>query len=134
MDSTSVLPLETMSGLKPLLDSDLVINMDPVVLVNGILDCYKNVAIAKEEELTRRTQIREQSRVYIAAIEANTKQFEMALAQVKMERMAFVELVCDTIRQKGVDEYSLRLCEKVLDYLTGTNIMNNAEKCLERVW
>ena len=42
MDNTSVLSLEPMSGLKPLLDSDLVINMDPVVLVNGILDCYKN--------------------------------------------------------------------------------------------
>ena len=35
-----------------------------------LLDSYKSVAIAKEEEITRRTQIREQSRVMIAAYEA----------------------------------------------------------------
>jgi hypothetical protein len=107
------------------------ISIDPVALVNGILDCYKNVAIAKEEQLTLRTQIREQSRVCIAAIEANTKEFELALDQVKIERMEFVKLVCDTIRQDGVDEYSLKLCEKVLDYLTNTNPMNHAGKSLQ---
>ena len=29
MDNTSVLPLEPMSGLKPLLDSELVVKVDP---------------------------------------------------------------------------------------------------------
>lgn len=107
------------------------ISIDPVALVNGILDCYKNVTIAKEEQLTLRTRIREQSRVCIAAIEANTKEFELALDQVKIERMEFVRLVCDVIRQEGVDEFSLKLCEKVLDYLTDTNPMNHAGKSLQ---
>lgn len=107
------------------------ISIDLVALVNGILDCYKNVAIAKEEQLTLRTQIREQSRVCIAAIEANTWEFELALEQVKIERREFVKLVCDTIRQDGVDKYSLKLCEKVLDYLTNTNPMNHAGKSLQ---
>ena len=39
---------------------EMPISIDPVALVNGILDCYKNVAIAKEEQLTLKTQIREQ--------------------------------------------------------------------------
>ena len=107
------------------------LNIDPVALVNGILDCYKNVTIAKEEQLTLRTQIREQSRVCIAAIEADTKKFELALEQSKIERMEFIKLVCDTIRQDGIDEFSLRLCEKVLDYLTNTNPMNHAGKSLQ---
>ena len=107
------------------------ISIDPLALVNGILDCYKNVTIAKEEQLTIRTRIREQSRVYIAAIEANTKEFELALNQAKIERMEFIRLVCDVIRQDGVDEYSLKLCEKVLDYLTDTNPMNHAGKSLQ---
>ena len=107
------------------------ISIDPVALVNGILDCYKNVAIAKEEQLTLRTQIREQSRVYIAAIEANTKKFELALEQAKIERMEFVRLVCNTIGQGGVDEYSLKVCEMILDYLINTNPMNHAGKSLQ---
>lgn len=111
--------------------SEIPISIDPVALVNGILDCYKNVTIAKEEQLTLRTQIREQSRVCIAAIEANTKEFELALEQAKIERMEFVKLVCDTIRADGVDEYSLKLCEKVLDYLTKTDPMNHTGKSFQ---
>lgn len=107
------------------------ISIDPVALVNGILDCYKNVAIAKEEQLTLRTQIREQSRVCIAVIEANTKEFELALDQIKIERMKFVDLICNTIRQNGIDEFSLKLCEKILNHLTDTNPMNYAGKSLQ---
>lgn len=105
---------------------EVPINIDPVALVNGILDCYKDITIAKEEQLTLRTKIREQSRVYIAAIEANTKEFELALEQIKVERMEFVKLVCDIIRQDGVDEFSLKLCEHILNYLNDSNPMNHA--------
>lgn len=115
----------------PIPGTPVSLSIDPVALVNGILDCYKEVTIAKEEQLTLRTQIREQSRVYIAAIEANTKEFEMALNQIKIERMEFVKLLCDVIRQNGVDEFSLRLCENILQYLTNTNPMNNAGKSLQ---
>ncbi len=107
------------------------ISIDPVTLVKGILECYRNVTIAREEQVTLRLQIREQSRVCIASIEANTKEFELALEQAKIERMEFVKLVCDTIRQDGVDEYSLKLCEKVLDYLTNTSPMKHAGKSLQ---
>lgn len=107
------------------------VSIDITSVVNGIVDCYKNTTIAREEQLTLRTQIREQSRVCIAAIEANTKEFKLALDQVKFERMEFINLVCDIIRRDGVDEYSLRLCEKILDYLTCTNPMNSAGKALQ---
>ena len=107
------------------------ISIDPVALLNGILDCYKNVTIAREEQLTIRTQIREQSRVYIAAIEANTREFELALEQVKIERMELVKLVCDTIRQKGIDEFSLELCKMVLNHLTETNPMDHIGKSIQ---
>ena len=110
---------------------ELPINIDLVALVNGILDCYKNVTIAREEQLTLRTQIREQSRVSIAAIEAHTEEFVLALAQAKMERMEIVKLLCDTIRQDGVDEFSLQLCETLLGYLTSTNPMNYVGKSLQ---
>ena len=115
----------------PIPGTPMSLSIDPVALVNGILDCYKEVTIAKEEQLTLRTQIREQSRVYIAAIEANTKEFEMALDQIKIERMEFVKILCDVIRQNEVDEFSLRLCENILQYLTNTNPMNNAGKSLQ---
>ena len=115
----------------PIPGTPMSLSIDPVALVNGILDCYKEVTIAKEEQLTLRTQIREQSRVYIAAIEANTKEFEMALDQIKIERMEFVKILCDVIRQNEVDEFSLRLCENILQYLKNTNPMNSAGKSLQ---
>lgn len=130
---TSTLNLKHMTTSEPntIHVSGISSNIDPVALVNGILDCYKNVAVAKEEQLTLRTQIREQSRVCIAAIEANTREFKLVLDQIKIERMEFIKLVCDTIRQDGVDEYSLKLCEKILDYLMNTNPMNHAGKSLQ---
>jgi hypothetical protein len=115
----------------PIPDTPVSLSIDPVALVNGILDCYKEVTIAKEEQLTLRTQIREQSRVYIAAIEANTKEFEMALDTIKVERMTFINMLCDAIRQRDVDECSLKICEKILEYLTNTNPMNYAGKSLQ---
>ena len=59
------------------------------------------------------------------------EEFELALEQVKIERMEFVRLVCDIIRQDGIDEFSLKLCEKVLDYLTNTNPMYHTGKSLQ---
>ena len=115
----------------PIPGTPMSLSIDPVALVNGILDWYKEVTIAKEEQLTLRTQIREQSRVYMAAIEANTKEFEMALDQIKIERVEFVKILCDVIRQNEVDEFSLILCENILQYLTNTNPMNNAGKSLQ---
>ena len=36
----------------PILGTPMSLSIDPVALVNGILDCYKEVTIAKEEQLT----------------------------------------------------------------------------------
>lgn len=110
---------------------DTPVSIDPVALVNGILDCYKDVTIAKEEQMTRRTQIREQARVCIAAIEANTREFELTLEQLKIERMELIKMLCNVIQQKEVDECSLQLCKILLDHLAYTNPMNNVGKSLQ---
>lgn len=107
------------------------IAIDPVQMINGIFDCYKNVTTTREEQQTLRTEIREKSRVYIAAIEANTKEFKMALEQIGPERMELIKLVCDLVRQEGVDEYSLKVCEKVIEYLMSGNPMDSVGKTLK---
>lgn len=100
------------------------ISLDPVALVNGILDCYKNVKISQEEQMTRRMQIREQSKNCLAQIEADTKKFQDALNEKKELRMKYTDLICDLIRQKDIDDYSLQLCKMILDYLIQTDPMN----------
>ena len=70
-------------------------------------------------------RIQEQSRVIISKIEADTKRFEMALAAASAERMTLVNLVSDIIRCGRADEYSLRICETILNYLTISNPMNS---------
>lgn len=100
------------------------VSVDPVVLVNGILDCYKNVEINREEQRTRREQVREQSRVYITAIEADTKKFHDALERVSGERIQLVMTLCEVIKKDDVDESSLQICKMILDYLTNNNPMN----------
>ncbi len=111
--------------------SPMPISIDPVALVQGMLNCYQNITISKEEQLTLRTQVREQSRVCIAAIEANTKEFEMALNQIKTERTELVRNLCEIIRMDGVDENSLKICQLILEYLTDSNPMNYAGKSLK---
>lgn len=122
-----------MSNKTPVPVPDMQISIDPVKLVGEILDCYKNVAIAREEQETRRTQIREQSRVCIAAIEADTKKFEMALNKIGDERMQLIGLISDVLKKDNVDEYSVRICEMVLTYLMKTNPMFMPEKMIKTI-
>jgi hypothetical protein len=103
---------------------DIPVSIDITALIHEISDCYQNVTIEKEKQLTLRTRAREQARVAIAAIDANTKEFELSLEQHKSERGELIKLLCDIIRHDGVDESSLRFCEKVLEYLYSTNPMD----------
>lgn len=111
------------------------VDVDPVALVNGILDCYKNVKINQEIQETERARIREQSRVYIAAIEANTKKFEMTIKQTGTERMAFITTICNLLSRDILDDNSVKLCELVLNYLNENNplaaIKDNNPRLLE---
>lgn len=115
-----------MKGLMPIETRDMIVmqTMNLTEIVNGILDCYKGISIAKEEQLTLRNQIREQSRACIAAIEANTRKFVMALESCRNERMELVNKICDIVQQTNLDEYSLHLCKLILDYLLKTNPMD----------
>ena len=86
-----------------------------------LLDSYKSVAIAKEEEITRRTQIREQSRVMIAAYEADTKKFMLALKQSHLVRMEMIEALSSMIRDRDIDEGALKMANMILNYLASTD-------------
>lgn len=86
-----------------------------------LLDSYKSVAIAKEEEITRRTQIREQYRVMIAAYEADTKKFMLALEQSHLERMEMIEILSCMIRDRDIDEGALKMANMILNYLASTD-------------
>jgi hypothetical protein len=86
-----------------------------------LLDSYKSVAIAKEEEITRRTQIREQSRVMIAAYEADTKKFMLALEQSHLVRMEMIESLSCMIRDRDIDEGALKMANMILNYLASTD-------------
>ena len=86
-----------------------------------LLDSYKSVAIAKEEEITRRTQIREQSRVMIAAYEADTKKFMLALKQSHLVRMEMIEALSCMIRDRDIDEGTLKMANMILNYLASTD-------------
>ena len=86
-----------------------------------LLDSYKSVAIAKEEQVTRRMQIREQSRVMIAAYEADTKKFMLALEQSHLVRMEMIEAMSLMIRDRDIDEGTLKMANMILNYLASTD-------------
>lgn len=107
-----------------LIDVDNILTeVNPEEMLNSILDCYKNVAIAKEEQITLRTKVREMSRIYIAAIESNTKQFEIAVNSSKMERMEMIKAICGILGQKDINEESKQVCNMFLKYLSDNNPM-----------
>jgi hypothetical protein len=105
----------------PIPGTPVSVNVDLVELVNGILDCYKEVKVAQELQATERARIREQSRVFIAVIEADTKKFEMALKCAGAERMVMVTSICDLLNRNVLDDNSVKVCELTLNYLSQSN-------------
>lgn len=105
----------------PIPGTPVSVNVDPVALVNGFLDCYKNIKINQEIQATERARIREHARVCIATIEADTKKFEMALNQVGTERIAMVKSICNVLTRDVLDDNSVKVCELVLNYLNQNN-------------
>lgn len=92
-------------------------------LLTDIIDCYKCVTIAKEEQLTKRMMIREQARVCLAAIEGRIKEFEEALERAKIERDKLLDLLCEIVRKGDCDSNTLDLCKYILDNLDRGNPM-----------
>lgn len=111
-------------GLQTLITDTFPVSIPVEVIAQTaqqLLDSYKSVAIAKEEEITRRTQIREQSRVMIAAYEADTKKFMLALEQSHLERMEMIEILSCMIRDRDIDEGTLKMANMILNYLASTD-------------
>ena len=111
-------------GLQTLITDTLPVSIPVEVIAQTaqqLLDSYKSVAIAKEEEITRRTQIREQSRVMIAAYEADTKKFMLALKQSHLVRMEMIEALSCMIRDRDIDEGALKMANMILNYLASTD-------------
>lgn len=114
-------------GLQTLITDTLPVSIPVEVIAQTaqqLLDSYKSVAIAKEEEITRRTQIREQSRVMIAAYEADTKKFMLALEQSHLERMEMIEILSCMIRDRDIDEGTLKMANMILNYLASTDLVH----------
>lgn len=111
-------------GLQTLITDTFPVSIPVEVIAQTaqqLLDSYKSVAIAKEEEITRRTQIREQSRVMIAAYEADTKKFMLALKQSHLVRMEMIEALSCMIRDRDIDEGALKMANMILNYLASTD-------------
>ena len=111
-------------GLQTLITDTFPVSIPVEVIAQTaqqLLDSYKSVAIAKEEEITRRTQIREQSRVMIAAYEADTKKFMLALEQSHLVRMEMIEAMSLMIRDRDIDEGTLKMANMILNYLASTD-------------
>ena len=111
-------------GLQTLITDTFPVSIPVEVIAQTaqqLLDSYKSVAIAKEEEITRRTQIREQSRVMIAAYEADTKKFMLALEQSHLVRMEMIEALSCMIRERDIDEGALKMANMILNYLASTD-------------
>lgn len=111
-------------GLQTLITDTLPVSISVETIAQAaqqLLDSYKSVAIAKEEQVTRRMQIREQSRVMIAAYEADTKKFMLALEQSHLVRMEMIEAMSLMIRDRDIDEGTLKMANMILNYLASTD-------------
>lgn len=93
------------------------IPIDPIDVLDSLLTCYKNIEIAKEEQLTMRMQVREQARIAIAAIEADTRKFESKLLINSAERLVIIEKISELSQKENLDEYTYKICEKYFDLL-----------------
>jgi len=93
------------------------IEVDPVELINGFLDCYKDITINRDIQDTEKTRIREYAKLLSKNIESNTKKYELVINQISKERTCFVETICSIATSPDLDENSLKICTYLLSYL-----------------
>jgi hypothetical protein len=90
---------------------------DLLLLLDNMIDCYRDTKINTEIESTKREQIRCQARVAIKKLELDSNQI---LAEIQKDSDLNIQL----IQQLGVlfqrdtlDETCVMLCEKILSML-----------------
>ena len=104
--------------------SKIPVSIDIGALLKDAFNCYQNVEMSREEQITLRTEIREKAKICIAMIEADTSRFEMQLNEMRIERMKYIDTICEIMRKEKVDNTIFELCKEILNYLVITNPMN----------
>lgn len=97
------------------------LDIDPVELVNGILNVYRDIKVNKEIEETKRYEIRQKAKVYIAGIEAETSKFETFINIKHEERMPLINSICELLKRDVLDDNCVKLCQMLLDSLLKTD-------------
>lgn len=101
------------------LTSDIVnVELNPADILDVILSTYKDVKTVQEIEETKRYEVRQKAKAYIASVEATTKLNEMSLKLTHEERMPLILKICDILSKDVLDEYCIKICEMLLNYLS----------------
>ncbi|MBU5337405.1 hypothetical protein [Intestinibacter bartlettii] len=101
------------------LTSDTVnLELNPADILDVILSTYKDVKNVQEIEDTKRYEVRQKAKAYIANIEATTKLNEISLKLTHEERMPLILKICDILSKDILDEYCLKVCQMLLNYLS----------------
>ena len=101
------------------LTSDTVnLELNPADIIDVILSTYKDVKNVQEIEDTKRYEVRQKAKAYIANIEATTKLNEISLKLTHEERMPLILKICDILSKDILDEYCLKVCQMLLNYLS----------------
>lgn len=77
---------------------------DAIKTVYKAIDCIKELSICEKREQTARYEIQKQFDVYIKAIEASTKKFEICAANTHEEVMKMLDTVDKLAMRENLDD------------------------------
>ncbi|MCB7062228.1 hypothetical protein LI031_00105 [Enterocloster citroniae] len=99
-------------------DTGLDIEKCVIEFANSIINACKDIKVNQDIQETERLRIRTQAKICVAMIEADTIKFENALKVIAIERMEFVNAFCTLVTKDVLDENTVKISERILDYLS----------------
>ena len=90
---------------------------DLILLVENMVDCYRECTVTSEIEETKREKVRNQARVMIAQIEANTEQYVAQINKDTATNIALIQTIGKLLEKPQLDEDCYKICEMILGNL-----------------
>ena len=123
-----IVPQNVHSGYPDCMSGEGYVLGEIVHSIDNIVSHLSTIICTEQIEGTKRLEIREQSRCYIASIQADLLKFQDSLRQSSLDRARILSMLYDITTKDSIDEYSRQLAFYFLQYLEHTDPLMNYYK------
>lgn len=107
---------------------EILNKINPALLINEMLEVYRDVKTCSQVEETKRAEINAKIKMYTKALEENTEKAKISMEYSHIERMALIQNITNLLSRDTLDENVVKICELILNDLSKKNSLKSIEK------